>query len=137
MDDYAMQYEYLIRRAHSCGRRGVSGADADIYRRFTRNANHYFTNKKNIEKGLPSTRTNSLDELYGKYMRELGEVSANLKSAIRHVYKNYESKLTSTQFDDLQKCSSNLSSDDLSLDSLKGIIDEADKIMLEIGLYPG
>ena len=34
MDDYAMLYEAIVRRANgNCGRFGAAGADADIYRR--------------------------------------------------------------------------------------------------------
>lgn len=33
MDDFAMLYEAIVRRAHgNCGRYGSAGADADIYR---------------------------------------------------------------------------------------------------------
>ncbi len=32
----ALHYEYLIRAAFKCGRYGVAGADADIYRRLER-----------------------------------------------------------------------------------------------------
>jgi hypothetical protein len=49
----AMNYEHLIRRVNQCGRHGVKGADADIYRRMERAEMHLadiYWNKTNEEK---------------------------------------------------------------------------------------
>ena len=41
----ALGYEYLIRRAHYCGRYGVHGADADTYRSYEREESRYMSAK--------------------------------------------------------------------------------------------
>ena len=37
-EEMALEYEYLIRAAFNCGRCGVAGANADIYRGLEREA---------------------------------------------------------------------------------------------------
>ena len=48
MEEYAMSYEYLIRRIFQCGRYGVAGANADEYRRLERKIIQLKENKAKV-----------------------------------------------------------------------------------------
>lgn len=68
----ALQYEALIRAVFKCGRFGVAGADADIYRRLG-------------EATCPIE--GQVDQL--KLGKSLGETAAHLENALEKVQKDY------------------------------------------------
>lgn len=124
-DSHAMSYEYLIRRAHQCGRHGVAGANADDYRRLQRNY-HYFVENKSSSK--------SRDELLSAYMATAGEIAGFIKTAIRVVIKTHESKISDNQYNALEDIEVSLITPDI--DKLNKAVEDGEKIMLELGLYP-
>ena len=65
----ALYYEYLISAVFKCGRYGVAGADADIYRRLER-----------VSWGEPS---GSVDQF--KLGVSVGEVAAYIDNALEHI----------------------------------------------------
>ena len=69
----ALHYEYLIRAVFKCGRYGVAGADADIYRRLER-----------VSWGEPSEGVD-LFELGVS----VGEVAAHIENALERVKEKY------------------------------------------------
>lgn len=80
MSGLDMDYEHLIRSVHKCGRYGVPGADADVYRHLEA---RYVTekNNKNPEKAK---------ELLWKFAFNCGEVSTYISIAIKKFEKDYD-----------------------------------------------
>lgn len=134
MDDNALNYEYLIRRAHQCGRYGVQGADADTFRRLQRNAHMYFSEKEASEKGTERFTNQKIEDLLSKYLVSAGEVSAYIKTATDKVKKQYDSKLTDEQYNELEDVEVLLIEPDF--EKINEAIKRAEKVMLEIELYP-
>ncbi|MFA6201076.1 MAG: hypothetical protein WC679_11790 [Bacteroidales bacterium] len=134
MDDSALNYEYLIRCAHQCGRYGVEGANADTYRRLQRNAQMYIGEKEAIKKKTERFSKQPLEDLLIRYMVSVGEVSAYIKTAIDVVKKNYDTKLTDEQYNELEKIAVLLIEPDIK--KIDEAIERAEKVMLEIELYP-
>lgn len=69
----AMNYETLIRRVNQCGRHGVKGADADIYRRMER-AERYLADSNWLK---------SKEEKEHDYRISFGEVTRYVSRAIK------------------------------------------------------
>ncbi len=130
MDEFAMGYEYLIRRANKCGRHGVAGANADIYRSFERAYAEY----KEFKSGKPKYTTKSLEEIISNYMLKCGEVSAYILTAIDKVRRDYREQITKKQDLELQKIEILLISPDI--EKIQKSIKKAQDTMIEIGLYP-
>jgi hypothetical protein len=71
-DMYAMNYEYLIRRAHQVGRFGVEGGDTDTFRALERANSMYESEKGLTEAGKQKQWNKSLESLafeYGVHVR--------------------------------------------------------------------
>lgn len=134
IDDNAMNYEYLIRRAHQCGRHGVAGADADTFRRLQRLAYTYIEEKKAIETKGERKWRKSEEEMLTEYMISAGEVSAYIKTATQIVKKNYYDKLTDDQYNELEDIEVSLIKPDIEI--INEAVKRAEKVMLDIGLYP-
>ena len=126
MIDNALSYEYLIRRAHQCGRYGSSGADADIYRELQRSANEYFLVQG---KSVPKEA-----KLLSDYMISLGKVSAYIDTAIDLVLKKYSPKLSDQQYNILEEVKVTLKKPDINI--VEKAIKDSEGIMIAIGLYP-
>lgn len=133
-DEYAMKYEYVIRRAHQCGRHGVAGANADDYRRFLRHANMYFTESEAIKNNTERIWLKSENELLSDYLISCGEIKAYLMTAIDTVKKNYYDKLSDKLYNELEDIEVSLIKPDI--DKITEALNRAEKTMLEIGLYP-
>jgi hypothetical protein len=103
MEDNAMDYEILIRKAFNCGRHGVYGADADIYRRYERNQLMYETNLNEIKNNKPRSWGQPIEEM--AYLAGLGagKVSSNIKNAVGYVKREYKERLTSDKYDELDE----------------------------------
>ncbi len=130
----AMNYEYLIRRAHKCGRFGVEGANADTFRHLSMAEIRYRTEKENIAKGKSRETNAALDELAFDYGSRAGKVAAYIGIAIEKVLKDHNAALSESQKEELENCKVELISP--SIKTLYKVIAEADAIMLNIGLYP-
>ncbi|WP_075340719.1 hypothetical protein [Tenacibaculum agarivorans] len=133
-DDYAMRYEYLIRRAHQCGRHGVAGADADIYRRFLTNASIYKTEKEAIENNQPRQWRKSESEMLSDYMVSAGKIAAFIETAIDLVNNEYYNDLNQDQKDRLSQAQGQLL--EVNIENITEAIEIAEAVMLEIKLYP-
>jgi len=89
----AMSYEAIVRFANGdCGRYGVAGADADIYRGFERAGAYY-----NERMANPNVHPNNLAELTLKYGIAIGEISAYLNDSIERIENLFEGRLTEEQ----------------------------------------
>lgn len=125
-----MSYEYLIRRANKCGRYGVAGANADIYRRFE----NAYAQYKEVKSGKPKFTTKSLEETTSEYMMKCGEVSAYILTAVDKVRRDYREKITKKQDSELEKIEIMLISPDI--EKIQKSIKKAQDTMIEMGLYP-
>jgi hypothetical protein len=130
MDGYALSYEYLLRRAHKCGRNGVAGANADVYRHFEKAHAEY----KEVKSGKPKFTNKSLEEAFGDYMLCCGEVSAYIITAIDKVRKDCKDLLNKKQDSELEQVEILLIKPDI--EKIEKSIEKAQEIMMEIGLYP-
>jgi hypothetical protein len=133
-DMYAMNYEYLIRRAHQVGRFGVEGGDTDTFRALERANSMYESEKGLTEAGKQKQWNKSLESLAFEYGVHVGRVSAFINIAIEKVLSEYEHKLTPTQVQDFEQLKIDLLHSDLEI--IKKVIDKVQEIMLSIGLLP-
>lgn len=130
MDEFAISYEYLIRRAHKCGRHGVAGANADTYRGFERAYAEY----NEAKSGKLRFTTKTPEQAFGNYMLRCGEISAYLLTAIDKVRRECIKELSSKQNKKLEDLEILLISPDI--EKIEKTIKKAQDIMIEIGLYP-
>jgi len=130
----ALNYEYLIRRAHQCGRFGVEGANADIFRHFSMAEISYRTEKENIKNGKPRATNKDIEELLFDYASRAGKVAAYIGTAIEKVLKDYDSKLSDEQKEELENCKVDLITPDF--ETIEKVINKANDIMQKIDLYP-
>lgn len=133
-DHFAMNYEYLIRRAHQCGRYGVAGANADTYRGFLRNASMYYSEMEAIKNKKPRHSTQSEEGMLSDYMCTCGEVKAYIMTAIDTVKRKYEVKLSDDQYNELENIEVLLIKP--NLEKITESIERAEKVMLGIELFP-
>ena len=124
----AMNYEFLIRRVNHCGRHGVKGADADIYRRMER-AERYLTD------------SNWLKSKEGKehnYKISFGEVNRYVSRALKDGINQIENTISEGDKAILKEMISEI--DDFDFHNkirIKEIIENADKLFRNYGLQMG
>ena len=121
MEPYAMKYEYLIRKAFKCGRHGVRGADADIFRGYEGRQAEYERGENKIESYEAG--------------RKAGAVAAHLQNAISHVKKKHESSLTQEQYETLDNLGSQLYEPNLK--NVQEVIDGTHEVFTQLGLSIG
>ena len=115
--EQALDYEYFIRAAYECGRHGVYSANADVYRRYEKHIQHLASNKVADTNGKPRPWGEPDETLTAKIHKSEGEIYANLKSAIYHIMRKKESKLTDSQYRDLEDLLSNLNAEKNAIDA--------------------
>lgn len=120
-----MNYEYLIRRAYQCGRYGVPGADADVYRALER---RYIQNRDNT---IPAQTS----ELLHKYAFACGEVATYMKMAIENFSEGYQQRFTDEQKEEIEDIETLLYYG--IMESIEEALERAEALMLEYGIYPG
>lgn len=133
-DNNAMSYEYLIRRAHQCGRHGVAGADADTYRRLLRNSRMYYSEMDAIKNKQERTWLKSEAEMLGDYMLSCGEVKGYLFTAIQKVKRTHEIDLTDEQYNELEDVEVLLINPDLN--KINEAIQRTEAVFLALKLFP-
>jgi hypothetical protein len=133
-DDNAMNYEYLIRRAHQCGRYGVAGADADTYRRLIRNASTYYSEMDAIKNKTERKWRKSETEMLSDYLLSCGEVKGYIMTAIDKVKKNLEAKISDEQYNELEDVGVLLIKPDLG--KLTEALIRSEKVFMELQLFP-
>lgn len=133
-DDNAMSYEYLIRRAHQCGRFGVAGANADTFRRLIRNASIYYSEMNAIKEKTERLWGKSEQDLLATYMQCCGEISAYINTAVEKVKKEYDEKLEDEQHIELDEVQGLLH--DTNYDKIIEALCKAEKIFLDLKLFP-
>lgn len=133
-DDNAMSYEYLIRRAHQCGRYGVSGANADIYRRLQFNASIYYSEMEAIKNRTERKWLKNEQEMLSDYMRSCGEVKGYINTAIEKVKKDFFHQLTNEQYNELEEVEILLISAEIQ--KITEALKRTEKIFLDLKLYP-
>ncbi len=129
-DMIAMNYEYLIRRAHQKGRFGTKGANADIFRCLLRNYWEFNASGK----VSPPTSSKPNAKLESEYKKKADEVKGYIAEAVDYAVKKYNHKFSELQKLELEQCKKDLAT--YELEATKEIILRAEKTMLEIGLYP-
>ena len=131
----AMNYEHFIRRAYNCGRYGVEGANADIYRRLERKSAVYKQALNEIENNKPRSWNQDIKDICFDYGVAAGEVAAFISDAIHKVESDYDNQLTDEQKGILEDCKSSLVSP--TIENIKETLETSDQVMKDLGLYPG
>lgn len=103
-----MSYEFLIRRAHNCGRYGVKGANADIYRELERDSSLYATALNEIENNLPRTWGENVKDIANRCQKNSENVADHIFFAIKKVQSNLNSSLTEEDQEVFEQCKSEL-----------------------------
>ena len=129
---YAIDYEYLIRKAFQCGRHGAPGANTDIYRRYERNQDLYSQALIEIERDKPRTWLQDLNEMAYELGVAAGQVVIYIEMAIYRVKKDFENQLTDEQTEQLESCGSLLF--DPSRENIEAAIDKVHHIFSDLNL---
>ena len=95
---------------------------------------NYIYRKKTTEQKSSRKLLQSEEEMLRNYMVSAGEVTAYLKTAIDHVKRTFEEKLSDAQTHELDNIMVSLIKPDIT--KLDSAVEKTEKIMLEIGLYP-
>lgn len=130
-----MSYEYLIRRAYKCGRHGVEGANADIYRTLERDNILYTTALNEIENKLPRSWGEDVKDLAYRNGISAGKVANHIVNAIRKVQSDLNSSLTDEEQEVFEHCKAEMYAP--TIEKIQDVIKKAEDIMVEHGLYPG
>ena len=130
-----MSYEFLIRRAHNCGRYGVKGANADIYRELERDSSLHDTALKEIENNLPRTWGENVKDISNRCRRNSENVADYIFFAIKKVQSNLNSSLTDEDQEVLEQCKAELNRP--TFEKINAVIEKAEKVMIKHGLDPG
>lgn len=124
MENGALSYEYLIRRAFQCGRYGVPGANADTYRALERS---YVDSRDNVD-------PNRNNELLVKYAFYCGEVSTYINVAVEKFAKDFETQFTPAQNQEIEDIISLLHQ--ATILEIEDAIERAEVLMVEYGRHP-
>jgi hypothetical protein len=124
MNETALNYEYLIRRAFQCGRYGVPGANADTFRA--------------LERSFVICRDNTdpahHDELLIKYAFDCGEVSTYINVAVEKFAKDFEPRFTVAENQEIEDIITLLI--DSTIVEIEEAIQRAEILMIAYGRYP-
>lgn len=130
----AMDYEYLVRRAHQVGRSWSKGADADIYRKLERSHGHFVSETELARLGQPKRWNKPLPELESEYKSNLREVVSNVDGAIAEALRRFNVSFTELQRNSLLAYRSQLINP--SFEELEAVIAQAQSVMVEAGIFP-
>lgn len=129
-DVLAMRYETFIRKVYHCGRHGVEGANADIFRRLNHAEDLFRMAKESRINHHPRLSTKSIEELEYDYNCSCGEVAMHIDNAIRKVGSDCAHILRPEQKQILKECRESLS--DPSYDIIENVLDKGGKVILEL-----
>lgn len=118
-----LDYEYLIRRAYSCGRSFSRGADADIFSGLTRAV------------ALANERPEDLQLQKDKIVSET-RIATFIKVAIDYAIDIHSQIIGEQGVLRLQDISSEIYLNP-TVDTIDNLGSEANQILLDAGLYPG
>jgi hypothetical protein len=124
MNESALNYEYLIRRAFQCGRYGVPGANADVFRALERS---FVLNRDNND-------VNQSEELLFNYAFDCGEVATYMITAIEKFANDFEANLTPEQNEEIEDLISLLNNS--RIEQIEQAIERAQALMITHGRYP-
>jgi len=99
MNELAVSYEMIIRKAHNCGRFGVTGVNADEFRGLEMSYAGYHEVKEKADKNSPE----DIQEHFADYMRKVGEISAYLRTSIDKIEKDNKDRLSQAQKDEMNE----------------------------------
>lgn len=121
----AMSYEFLLRRVYNCGRHGVKGADADIYRRMDMAKRHlddpYWGKSKEQKE----------HDFYSSFI----QVKDHVANAIKKGLEQIDYKATEEDINSLKTMLAALREHNFyDTEKLDEIIDNADEIFRKHGL---
>lgn len=108
-------YEYLIRKAHHCGKNGVTGANENWHRDLLRK----------------DSKSDESEEDKQEFIFALGQITVIIQAAINTVQKHHP--LTHSQIDSLEKAESLLRFP-TNVDNIDESILITDQIFTELGL---
>lgn len=124
MNESALNYEYLIRRAFQCGRYGVPGANADVYRALEMS---FVLNRDNND-------INQSEKLLFNYAFGCGEVATYMITAIDKFAKDFEEHLTAQQNEEVEDLISLLNNS--RIEQIEQAIGRAQELMIAYGRFP-
>lgn len=124
MNENALNYEYLIRRAFQCGRYGVPGANADVFRALEMS---YVLNRDNND-------INQSEILLFNYAFGCGEVATYIITAIDKFANDFEENLTAEQKEEVDDLISHLNNS--RIEQIEHAIQRAQELMITYGRYP-
>jgi hypothetical protein len=124
MNESALNYEYLIRRAFQCGRYGVPGANADIYRALEMS---FVLNRDNND-------IDQSEKLLFDYAFNCGEVATYIITAIEKFANDFEENLTAVQIEEVEDLISLLNNS--RIEQIEQVIVRAQELMIAYGRYP-
>jgi hypothetical protein len=124
MNERALNYEYLIRRAFQCGRYGVPGANADIYRALEMS---FVLNRDNND-------IDQSEKLLFDYAFNCGEVATYIITAIEKFANDFEENLTAVQIEEVEDLISLLNNS--RIEQIEQVIVRAQELMIAYGRYP-
>lgn len=131
----AMEYEFLLRRIYNCGRRGVPGADADIYRKMEHAERAYSLDLENIKNRTVRISNQSIEEMQYEYERECVSLWLYISKAVGKAIQEYGYKLTKDELSKLTKLAKRPT--DLSKKVIDEIIDITNDILAKHEIHPG
>jgi hypothetical protein len=124
MNDLAMQYEWLIRRAFQVSRFGVTGANTDTYRALEQSFISFRDNKNPNEK----------DELLFNYAFQCGKVAGYITGAIERFANDFESTLNEEQNQEIDHIEMLLINS--RIEQIEEAIQRAEALMIALGRSP-
>lgn len=130
----AMSYEYLIRRAHNCGRHGVEGANADIYRAMERDIDLHITALNEIENNLPRSWGEDIKILESQSRNSAAEVAYHIVNAIWKAKSRLNFSLTDEEQRVFDDCKAEMYTP--TIEKILDVIKKAEDIMVKHGLFP-
>lgn len=131
----AMEYEMTIRKIFKCGR-FEHGANTDTYRTLQSRHAEYSAKKKGDNKLGVMSLSKSLDEYALAYGHQCGLIAGYLKLALNDLINTLSN---SDDHNESVEKLSELEGDlyDANFDDINKVIIETNKILTELGMYPG
>ena len=126
----AMSYEYLIRRANQCGKNGVAGADAEVYRCFERKQAMYRVAKSS---GKPKNNSKIID-LAHEAGESCKEIAVYIHTGLEKVLKEFDHLFSEEQKAILNQCLTDLTNP--TMENIESVIDSSEKVFIEVGAFP-
>lgn len=122
----AMNFEYLIRGAFQCGRYGMPGANADIYRSFEHACYNYDRRDQ--------LKSEKKEEAIFEYARYIGIITTHIEHAIDNILKEYKDTISNAE-ETILKGTDNLFIEP-NRDKIEKYFKAIEPILIKLRVYP-